>query len=78
MTFSESILGRGDRPHWRRTLPVFVPHASWDPQTRAEYQRLVTEIASGTYTGQQFEPRAETPASSEPGGCSGCPGDPYA
>ena len=45
-----------------------------DPQTRAEYQRLVTEIASGTYTGQ----RVETPASNEPGGCSGCPGDPYA
>ena len=44
-----------------------------DPQTRAEYQRLVTEIASGTYEGQ----RVETPASDELGGCGGCPGDPY-
>ena len=27
-----------------------------DPQVRAGYQRLVTEIAAGTYEGQRYDP----------------------
>ena len=53
-----------------------------DPTVRADYQRLVTEIAAGTTTGQQYDPAvygepsrtATSPAGSRP--C--CDGDPYA
>ena len=70
LTFSESILAEAivlTGVARYRFLALEHP----DPQTRAEYQRLVTEIASGTYAGQ----RVETPA--EGGGCSGCPGSGY-
>jgi hypothetical protein len=46
-----------------------------DPAVRADYQRLVTEIAAGTHTGDRYDPAATSPAGSRP--C--CDGqDPYA
>jgi hypothetical protein len=43
-----------------------------DPQIRADYQRLVVEIATGQHDSQRHEP------STEPAGpCSACPGSGY-
>jgi hypothetical protein len=54
-----------------------------DPAVRADYQRLVTEIAAGTHTGDRYDPAvhgepsrtATSPAGSRP--CCDAP-DPYA
>jgi hypothetical protein len=42
-----------------------------DPKVRREYQGLVMEIASGTYTGDRHDPDA-----APPGNCD-CGGSPY-
>lgn len=47
-----------------------------DPQVRADYQRLVTEIAAGTHTGQRIDPHAPPATRHAPRPC--CDGtDPY-